>query len=111
MAIKSRVVFADKKIKRAYEKLKDSKTEDRKLYEWLKRAFDDLAEDAHCGILVPRRLIPKDYVKKYGIDNLWKYDLPEAWRLLYSVAKEKVVVISIILEWLPHKEYERKFKY
>ncbi|MDI6708812.1 MAG: hypothetical protein QME47_07005, partial [Candidatus Thermoplasmatota archaeon] len=31
-------------------------------------------------------LIPKEYIEKYSIDNLWKYNMPKAWRLLYSVA-------------------------
>jgi len=24
-------------------------------------------------------------LKKYGVDNLWKYDLPKGWRLLYFI--------------------------
>ncbi len=109
--MKSRVVFADKKLREAHDKLRDSKTEDKKLYEWLNRAFDNLSKNAFCGIQISKSLIPDIYMKKYGIDNLWKYNLPGAWRLLYSVARDEIVVISIILEWLPHKEYERRFKY
>jgi hypothetical protein len=48
---------------------------------------------------------------KYGIDNLWKYDLPGAWRLLYSVSGDKIEVMAIILEWLNHKKYEKRFGY
>ena len=80
--MKSKVVFADSKLKEVFEKFKDSKTEDQKLYKWLNRAFDDIAEDAFCGIQIPKKLIPKVYIEKYGIDNLWKYNLPNAWRLL-----------------------------
>jgi len=109
--MKSRVVFAEEKLKEAFDKLKDSKTEEKKLYEWLNRAFDDIAQNAFCGTQVPKRLMPKEYTKKYEITNLWKYDLPKAWRLLYSVGKDEVLVISIILEWLDHKEYERRFNY
>jgi len=109
--LKCKVVFADDKVKKAFDKLKGSKTEDKRIYEWLNRAFDDIKEDAFCGTQVPKRLIPKEYLKKYKIDNLWKYDLPNAWRLMYSVARDEIIVISIILEWLPHKEYERRFKY
>jgi hypothetical protein len=61
--------------------------------------------------LIPKKLFPKSYIKKYGIDNLWKYDLPTGWRLLYSVKAEEIVVLAIILEWLPHKKYERRFNY
>ena len=106
-----RVVFAEEKLKKAFEKLKDSKTEDKKLYEWLNRAFDDLQRNPFCGIQIQRKLIPKEYIKKYSIDNLWKYNLPNAWRLIYSVAKDEIVIISIIIEWMNHKKYERRFGY
>jgi len=109
--MKSKVVFADETVKEAFDRLQDSRTEDQNLYRWLNRAFDDLSENAFCGIQIPKKLIPKKYLKEYGIDNLWKYNLPNAWRLIYSVARDEVIVISIILEWLPHKEYERRFNY
>ena len=109
--MQSKIVFADKQLKDAFDKLQDSKTEDKNVYKWLNRAFDDISENAFCGIQIPKRLIPKEYLKEYGIDNLWKYDLPKAWRLLYSVARDEIVVIAIVLEWLPHKEYERRFNY
>ena len=50
-------------------------------------------------------------MKKYSIDNLWKYNLPGAWRLVYSIAGNEVKIIAILLEWFPHKEYEKRFKY
>lgn len=109
--MKCKVVFADKKVKESFEKLKESKTEDQKLYTWLNRAFNDIYENAFCGIQIPKKLIPKKYLKKYGIDNLWKYNLPGAWRLLYSVARDEIIVIAIVLEWLQHNEYERRFGY
>ena len=43
--MRSRVVFAEPKLKEAFEKLKDSKGEDQKLYKWLYRAFDNIAEE------------------------------------------------------------------
>ena len=109
--MKCKVVFADERLKKAFESLCDSKTEDQKLHKWLNRAFDDIARDAFSGIQIPKRLIPKKYIETYEIDNLWKYNLPNAWRLLYSVARDEVIIVSVILEWLPHKEYERRFKY
>lgn len=109
--MKSEINFADEKIKESFEKLKNSKTEDKRLYSWICRAFEDLEENAFCGIRIKKNLIPKIYVEKYGIDNLWKYDLPRGWRLIYSVANGEVCVLSIILEWFNHKEYERRFGY
>ena len=109
--MKSKINFAESKIEKALQDLKDSKTEDKKLYKWICRAFEDLQENAFYGIQLPKRLIPKSYVAKYGIDNLWKYDLPRGWRLIYSVANGQVCVISIILEWMDHKNYEKRFNY
>ena len=109
--MRTRVVFADGAVKASYEKLKNGTSEDKRLLGHLEKAFDKLAENAFSGIQIPKKQIPKRYTKEYGIDNLWKYNLPGARRLLYSVARDEVVVISIILEWMGHKEYEKRFGY
>ncbi len=110
--MKSKVVFGNHKVKESFEKLKSSKTEDKKLYERLVKAFEDLEQNAFCGIQIPKKLFPKEYERKFGkLDNLWKYNLPNAWRLIYTIKDGEVLVLSIILEWLDHKEYERRFNY
>lgn len=109
--MKSRVGFADLEIKKAFLELKGSTTEDSRLYEWLNRAFDDLAENAFCGIQIPKKQIPREYVKKYGMDNLWKYNLPNAWRLVFFVKGGEAIVLSVVIEWLDHQKYCRKFGY
>lgn len=70
--MKSEVVFEDEKLKEAYQKLKTSKTEHQILYKWINRAIDDLEENPFCGIQIPKKQIPKSYIQKYEIDNLWK---------------------------------------
>lgn len=106
----TQLVFADSKVKKEYEKLSKSK-EDSQLVKFLQRAFDDIRADPRCGIPIHKNLIPKEYIKKYDIDNLWKYNLPGAWRLLYSLKAETIQIVAIILEWLDHKGYERRFGY
>src|SRR3989344_5579108 len=98
--------FADEKIKQSYEALKSGKYEDQELYRFINRAIDDLTQDPFCGIQIPKKLIPKTYKDKYGTDNLWKYNLPNAWRLIYFIKGDSVKIVSIILEWFDHKEYE-----
>jgi hypothetical protein len=77
----------------------------------LSAAFKEIEANAFCGIQIPKRLIPKIYLTQYNIHNLWKYNLPNAWRLLYSIESSGVMVVSIIIDWMNHKEYERKFRY
>ena len=43
--------------------------------------------------------------------NLWKLDLPNGWRLLYFVISDGDTVVAIIVDWMPHKEYDRLFHY
>lgn len=109
--MESKVTFGNLKLKETYTKLKNSKTEDQMLYKWITRAIEDLKINAFCGIQIPKKLIPKTYLQKYQIDNLWKYDMPKGWRLIYSVARGEILIVSIILEWMTHKEYEKRFKY
>ena len=111
MNMPGQIVFSEQKIKEAFEKLANGTEEEKTLYKWILRAFKDLENNAYCGIQLPKNLIPKIYVKNYDIKNLWKYDLPKAWRLIYSVENTDIKVVSIILEWFDHKNYERRFGY
>lgn len=113
MEITSEVKFADTDVKELYQNLDiKGKFEEKELKEWLRRAFEDLEKNAFSGIQIPKRLIPKEYIDKYGeISNLWKYNLPNAWRLIYTIKRDEVIVLSIILEWMTHKDYERRFNY
>jgi Txe/YoeB family toxin of Txe-Axe toxin-antitoxin module len=105
------VAFMNEKIKEDYGTLKSGAFEDKELYKFITRAIDDLKKDPLCGTRIPQRLIPSVYAEKYNINNLWKYDLPNAWRLLYTLAGDEVKIVSIIIEWLAHEEYERRFGY
>ncbi len=104
--MKSEIFFGDKKVMNELEIV------DENLKKQLEKAFKNLEDNAFCGIQIPKKLIPKEYIKRFGnLSNLWKYNLPDAWRLIYTVKNDKATVISVILEWMDHKEYERRFKY
>ena len=94
-----------------FESLKEGKFEDKRLYEFIERAIKDMKNLSVCGTKIPKKLWPKVYVQKYQITNLWKYDLPNAWRLIYTIKEDEVMILNIILEWFDHKEYEKRFKY
>ena len=108
MKLPSKIRFVNERIKESFEKLEK---EDPNLSKILNQAFANIQENAFCGIQIQKRLIPKEYTQKYGIGNLWKYDLPKGWRLIYTIRRDDIIVVSIILEWFDHKEYERKFGY
>ena len=105
----SEIRWEAEKLRHAFYKLKKSDTT---LFKQINRALDDIEENAFCSILVPKKLVPKKW-KHYS--NLWKYDLPKGWRLFYTVAPPdqdgQIIVLSIVLDWMSHREYERFFKY
>lgn len=111
MKLPSDIRFADKNIQEALYRLEKGDNSERELYKFINQALDNIEENAFCGIQVPKRIIPKEYISKYRVPNLWKYDLPKGWRLIYSIVNDEIVVVSLILEWFNHKEYERRFKY
>jgi len=81
------------------------------MFDFVTRAIDDLKQNPLSGVRVPNNLIPKEYIKKYGLGNLWKYNLPNAWRLTYTILVDSIKIVSVILEWMDHKEYEKRFGY
>ncbi|MFH1316890.1 MAG: hypothetical protein ABII01_05200 [Candidatus Woesearchaeota archaeon] len=109
MRRKAIIRFEDEKLKDEFFKLKET---DIKFFNQLDNTFDNIEENAFCSIQIKKRLFPKKW-KHYS--NLWKYNLPNAWRLIYTIAppdKEgKVIVLVIILDWMNHKDYEKLFGY
>ncbi len=64
-----------------------------------------------AAALIPKRQIPKVYLQRYPpIRNLWKYNLSRSWRLMYTVASDGDT-IAVIIEWLDHTGYDRRFGY
>ena len=111
MKLPSTSRFADEKIKEAFYKLENGDDQKRELFKLINQALDNIEENAFCGIQIPKKLVPKEYTQKYDITNLWKYDLPKGWRIIYSIVRDEVVVVSLVLEWFDHKNYERRFNY
>lgn len=105
------IYFIDISVEELYTRLKESpKFEDKELYSNLTKSISKITIDPLCGVKVPKKLWPNEY-SKYNITNLWKLDLPNGWRLIYTIEGSKISIISIIIEWFCHKKYEKKFKY
>ncbi len=111
MILPSETRFVEEAIKKAFYDLENGDSSEKELFKFINQAIENIEKNAFCGIQIPKKQIPKEYVQKYGVTNLWKYDLPNAWRLIYSIRAGKAIVISVILEWMNHKEYERRFGY
>lgn len=103
-----KVVFVDTTLQESFENLPENDP----LKKGLTKAIKDIRQDASCGRNVRKKLIPKNLIEKYKINNLWVYNLPKSWRLLYSITPtNEIQIIAAILSWMNHKEYERLFNF
>ena len=103
----SGVVFAEDKTEEAFNSLADGDS----LKKVIKKTIEKLNENVFYGEKISKKQIPKEYVHKYGIDNLYWCQLPNAWRLVYSVEADSVEILAVIIEYFNHKNYERRFNY
>ncbi len=74
--------------------------------------LDALKSNLTVGTKIQKPLWPTYYVRKYGVNNLWKLDLSREARLVYTVLSERGRWVVVVLEaFLSHKEYEKRFGY
>ncbi|MEA3329862.1 MAG: hypothetical protein U9Q06_03905 [Nanoarchaeota archaeon] len=67
----------------------------------------------HYGNPIAKRLFPKIFIKKYGITNLFRIELPNFWRMLYTLeeGETKIEIVTFVLEICNHKKYNLLFGY
>ena len=72
-----------------------------------------IKSDPHYGDPISKTLIPKQYVKKYEISNLFRVELPNYWRMLYSLidGETKIEIIAFVINVIDHSTYDKKFGY
>ena len=75
------------------------------------KALDVLKENMFAGQLIEKKKFPKIYIQKYGIANLYKYNLDRSNRLTYTLVADASGIAVVVLEILNHKEYEKRFGY
>lgn len=73
-------------------------------------AMDLLKLDLFRGNKIEKKLWPKRYIDEHGINNLFRYQLPKGYRMLYTIVSTDET-ICLLIEVLTHKEYDKLFGY
>ncbi|MBI5228249.1 hypothetical protein HY988_06680 [Candidatus Micrarchaeota archaeon] len=81
--------------------------------------FELLKVSHDYGIQIPKKQIPRTYLEKYEVTNLWKVNLSGYWRLIYTLKQpqREETEIDIITIWLDvldiidHPTYDKMFGY
>ncbi len=94
-------------LRKSYEAL----SPDDQLKKKIDYVLDQIKKNPKYGQLIPTKQVPREYKKKGFYYAFW-VKLTNSWRLIYTVtAYGKIEILAIILDYMNHKDYERKFKY
>jgi len=92
----------------AIERRRLSPVQEQKLFWWRNR----LAEDPTAGDNIRKDLIPRELKRRFGVESLWRAELPGGWRVLYTIAAKIDIRPQVhVLRILTHKECDRLFRY
>ena len=86
---------------------------EKSIFNSIKNKIELIKSNPHYGNPVSKKLIPKEYILKYKITNLFRVELPNYWRMLYTLTEgnTKIEIVSFILDIINHKTYNKKFGY
>lgn len=71
------------------------------------------------GTQIRKKQIPPKYMQDYGVTNLWKVDLSNYWRMIYTLKQPQreyaqIEVLTIwldVLDIVDHPKYDKIFGY
>ena len=97
--------------KKAYLKLKEKDdSESKTILKSFERVKEILKENPQFGDPISKDLIPKEF-KKLGIKNLYRVELSNYWRALYTIEGNRVEIFLFVLNIVNHKDYNKIFGY
>jgi len=89
---------------------KENKTE-RMILDAIHKKAEEIRTDPHFGDPIAKKLIPEEYTTEYEIKNLFRVELPAAWRMLYTLTDRDDELTALIIDIIDHPTYDKKFGY
>lgn len=78
-------------------------SQNQSIFRSIQRVIENLKDNPFFGNQIQKSKIPKVYIKN-GITNLWRAELADRWRLLYTIKSDEVEILNIVLEICDHKK-------
>ncbi len=75
----------------------------------INRILDIIVNNPFYGENAKKDLIPREYRQKYDANNLFIADLPDYWRMIYTLESDEIEIIAFVLDIIDHDEYNKKF--
>jgi len=104
-------VFMKGQAKESYLSLKNRNDKEAQiLLKSINRVTEILKSNPQYGDPIPKRLIPNLLIKE-NIQNLYRVELSNFWRMLYTIEGTQVDILVFVLNIMDHKEYNKLFGY
>lgn len=105
-----RVMLKDDAKEAYFELKKRNDPEAKSILNSIERMKEILKQNPQHGDPATRKLIPRSLLSK-GIQNLYRAELSNYWRLLYTIEGTKAEIFLFVLKIVNHKEYNKLFGY
>ena len=84
-------------------------SEEIQLIRSIKQKIGFIKANPFYGDPIAKNLIPQEYKINYQAINLFRVELSQFWRMLYTLKGNEIKVIAFILDIIPHPKYNKKF--
>ncbi len=86
---------------------------EKSIFNAIQKKIELIKMNPHYGDPIGKNLIPKEYKERYGATNLFRVELPNFWRMLYTLTDggTEVEIIAFVLDIIDHSIYNKKFGY
>ena len=85
------------------------------LHQTLLRSINRVKEllklNPFAGDQVPKRQIPFKYLNLFDVENVWRIELANRWRLIYTITGNQIEITCFVLDISNHRDYDKTFGY
>jgi len=92
--METKIIFSEESRKQV-KKMREDKNKEQ-ILKIMQKKIEELRENKNIGTQIAKKKIPKKYLKEYKIENLWKCNLAQGWRILYTIKGEEIESDMII---------------
>lgn len=104
-------IFLKEQAKESYLELKKrNDKESESILNSIERIKGILKENPQYGQPISKKLVPKSFLK-FGIQNLYRVELSNYWRMLYTIEGNNIEILVFVLSITDHKGYNKLFGY
>ena len=85
-------------------------SDSQRLLKSINKAIGRLKANAQAGDHVPKK-IAAQALKYYQVESIWRMELANYWRLIYTITADEVDIIAFVLDCIDHPTYNKIFGY